>query len=99
MSSDWPPLPSIDDPELLLQVYTHKSLQFEEQENVQDIGNNERLEDLGAKVLELAITQRLFSKKPLLSAEELAVGDTSLAEEASKSSFLILGQEKEFPIG
>ena len=75
MSSDWPPLPSIDDPELLLQVYTHQSLQFDEQEFVENIGNNDRLEDLGAKALELAVTQRFFNKKPLLSAGEIAVSN------------------------
>ena len=76
MSPDCPPLPSIDDPELLLQVYTHQSIQSDEQEFVENIGDNDRLEDLGAKALELAITQRLFDKKPLISAIEIAVSDT-----------------------
>ena len=98
MSPDCPPLPSIDDPELLLQVYTHQSIQSDEQEFVENIGDNDRLEDLGAKALELAITQRLFDKKPLISAIEIAVSDTSPAEEANKSYF-IPGIEKKFVIG
>lgn len=68
-----PTLPSLDDPELLLQVFTHRSLQFDGQSNIEDVGDNERLEDLGRSVLDLAITQRFFSKRPFISASEMAV--------------------------
>lgn len=73
MSPDWPSLPTINDPELLLQVYTHSSLCYDGQDFVEDVGSNDRLEDLGARVLELAITQRLFKKMPHRSAGEITV--------------------------
>jgi len=65
-----PPLPPINN-DLLLQVFTHKSLR---RPNVSPnhYGDNERLSDLGETAFELTMTNILFGKRPFLNASEIA---------------------------
>lgn len=66
-----PLLPRINS-DLLLQVYTHKSLR---RPNVPpaDYGDNERLACLGKSVFDLAITSVLFQRRPLLKDVDISV--------------------------
>ncbi|KAG6814140.1 hypothetical protein H0H92_002135 [Tricholoma furcatifolium] len=66
-----PPLPKIEgDIDLLLDVYTHRSLRFGGALN-DDYGDTDRLAELGHRVLDLAVTFHYFSKRPMLSAEDI----------------------------
>jgi ribonuclease-3 len=65
-----PPLPHLDG-DILLDVFTHSSLDYDAKPVNQDYGDNNRLAELGERVLSLAITQRLFYKKPLLTSLEI----------------------------
>jgi len=77
--STLPPLPKIDgDVDLMLDVYTHSSLRplgvVSMNENY---GDTLRLEDLGAKVLDLAVTVHFYNERPLINpAEEMRVSRT-----------------------
>jgi len=67
--STLPPLPKIDgDVDLMLDVYTHSSLR---QAGVirmnENYGDTLRLEDLGAKVLDLAVTVHLYNERPAMN--------------------------------
>lgn len=68
--SDVPPLPEIRG-EILLQVLTHRSLRRSGE--ISADFDNERLSELGANVLETAITATLFHRRPLLSGFEILV--------------------------
>jgi dsRNA-specific ribonuclease len=69
-----PPLPKIEgDVDLLLDVYTHKSLRFGGAPFNDEYGDTERLAELGARVLDLAVTFYFYSRKPMLTASEIAV--------------------------
>jgi ribonuclease-3 len=72
--SSFPNLPQLPQLEgsLLLDVFTHSSLDYEGKVFNEDFGENSRLADIGEKVLNLAVTQRLFFKRPLLSVSEIA---------------------------
>lgn len=73
MASDiLPPLPPLDG-DLLLEVYTHSSLYYEGRPIVEEYGDSERLAVLGSEVLNLAIAQRLFNKRPMMTAAEAKV--------------------------
>jgi ribonuclease-3 len=54
-------------------VYAHSSLHYEGKPVNEEYGDNQRLAILGEAVLSMAVTQRLFSKKPLKSAETIVV--------------------------
>ncbi|PPQ99570.1 hypothetical protein CVT24_005358 [Panaeolus cyanescens] len=70
--SELPPLPPVEgDMELLLDVYTHPSLNQPGAPLRGDYGDTGRLSDLGAKVFDMAVTYHLFAKKPLLPLEEI----------------------------
>ena len=72
--SDLPPLPRIDgDVDLMLDVYTHSSLRFGGAPMNDDYGDTERLAELGAKVLELTVTNQLFLQRPFLHSKEIQV--------------------------
>ena len=68
-----PPLPQIKSSDLILQVFTHKSLRRPNAAPEQ-YGDNERLADLGKVVLDAAITRTLFNFRPILKAAEISVG-------------------------
>lgn len=70
--------------ELILQVYTHKSLRrpADKGDSVNynnDFEDNERLSHLGEKALETAVTFALFSRRPMLKTAEIQVGSSSFA--------------------
>jgi len=67
-----PCLPEINS-ELVLEVYTHESLRPLNSVAEDMFTDNRRLERLGEKVLATAVVCALFSKKPLLSGEEIKV--------------------------
>lgn len=72
--SDLPPLPRIEgDVDLMLDVYTHSSLRFGGAPMNDDYGDTERLAELGAKVLELTVTNQLFLHRPFLHSKEIQV--------------------------
>ncbi|KAJ3511383.1 hypothetical protein NLJ89_g4129 [Agrocybe chaxingu] len=68
-----PALPRIDgDIDLMLAVYTHKSLNMASHAN-NDWGDTDRLAELGAKVMDLVVTFHFFSQQPLMSTDEIRV--------------------------
>ena len=75
-----PPLPALPKltGEIILEVFTHRSLRFpgapidEDSEH----GDNERLAVLGEKVLEAAITDTLFRKRPMLKGSDIEVRES-----------------------
>lgn len=68
-----PPLPQIDNRDLLLEVCTHKDLRPRYRDEPCEWGDSERLADMGFRILELVVTSSLFSKRPIILAEELRV--------------------------
>lgn len=68
-SNEPPPLPKIKS-ELILSIYTHKSLG----RATADYGDNERLSVLGKQVLIAVVNQFLFKSRPMLRASEFCVG-------------------------
>jgi len=66
-----PHLPSIDDPNIYLDVLTHKSLVHGGTIPNEDYGDNLRLQELGESVLTLAVTDRLFSLRPMLPSQDI----------------------------
>lgn len=68
--STLPPLPKIDgDVDLMLDVYTHSSLRATARMN-ETYGDALRLEQLGSKVLDLAVTIHLFNERPPLNTAQ-----------------------------
>ncbi|KAH8099376.1 ribonuclease III domain-containing protein [Cristinia sonorae] len=59
--------------DIILEVFTHRSLRFAGAPANEDseYGDNDRLAFLGDKAFDLAVTDALFRKRPMLSAEEL----------------------------
>jgi len=68
----YPPLPKLDG-DVILEVFTHRSLRFPGAPLDQDseYGGNERLAVLGEKVLEAAVTDTLFRKRPMLKGNDI----------------------------
>jgi dsRNA-specific ribonuclease len=66
-----PPLPPLNG-DLVLQVYTHKSLR---PRNVSPdkFDDNERLAELGKAAFDLSLTRYLFDRRPMLKGQDLAV--------------------------
>jgi len=77
-----PLLPPLDG-HLLLDVFTHSSLDYEGKIFNEDFGDNRRLADLGEKVFNLAVTQRLFFKKPLLTVSEIVEHRENITSDAT----------------
>jgi len=87
--SDLPPLPRIDgDVDLMLDVYTHSSLRFGGAPMNDDYGDTERLAELGAKVLELTVTNQLFCQRPFLHSKEIQEKRASAISDASLETWL-----------
>jgi dsRNA-specific ribonuclease len=70
-----PPLPKIEgDVELLLDVFTHKSLRMTGAPLNEDYGDTDRLAELGAYVLQMVVATHWFhAKNPSLPADQLSV--------------------------
>ncbi|KAF8560207.1 hypothetical protein OG21DRAFT_38851 [Imleria badia] len=64
---DLPDLPKLSG-EILLEVFTHRSLRLACHAKYRD---NERLSVLGSHILEMVTTQLLFSRKPMLTRNEI----------------------------
>ena len=87
--NELPPLPKIDgDVDLLLDVYTHKSLRFGGAPMNDEYGDTERLAELGDKVLKLAVAFHFYSKKPMLSAEDIAVRPLEHLQRSNLQTFI-----------
>lgn len=70
-----PPLPKISG-DIILETFTHKSLRLEGSiYSDEHSGDNERLSELGEKVVQLAVTEILFRKRPILGISEISVGN------------------------
>jgi dsRNA-specific ribonuclease len=67
--SGLPALPKISG-DIILDVFTHKSLRHGTQETY---GDSDRLADLGEKILEMTATSALFNQDPVLSAADISV--------------------------
>lgn len=74
-----PPLPKLQgDLDLMLDVYTHNSIKHSTHMNQEsDYGDTDRLAELGAKVLDLAVTAHLFQRRPMITADEIRVQSLS----------------------
>jgi hypothetical protein len=72
IKSNIPDLPPLYG-DIILQVFTHRSLDFPGS-GQKVFGDNARLAELGRQALELGVTHTLFNmKQPLLGAEEITV--------------------------
>ncbi|KIM82356.1 hypothetical protein PILCRDRAFT_820762 [Piloderma croceum F 1598] len=67
------PLPDLPylDAAIALDVYAHSSLHYDGKPVNEEYGDNQRLSTLGEVVLSMAVTQSLFCKKPLKSADTI----------------------------
>lgn len=75
--NDLPPLPLIEG-ELILEVYTHQSLNVEPGAPTPDEnGGSARLAILGKTVLESAVMTNLFQQRPMYSPDQLCVSNPS----------------------
>ena len=73
--SNLPPIPEIGgDVDLLLEVYTHASLRNPGHTQVNaEYGDTDRLAELGASALDLAVTNYFYLVRPFLSGTEIHV--------------------------
>jgi hypothetical protein len=93
-----PPLPKIEgDLDLVLDVYTHSSLRFDSAPMNDDYGDTDRLAELGGKILDLAVTNHYYSKKPMLRATEIDVGPLK-GDSRNRSVTLPSGKKQRGPI-
>ncbi|KAJ7170455.1 hypothetical protein C8R43DRAFT_876006, partial [Mycena crocata] len=81
-----PALPNIaGSNDIILDIYTHSSLMGSNMMNP-EYGDTNRLAELGRKVLDMALAVHLFSRRPMLDAEEIssqsktAVSDANLRD-------------------
>ncbi|KAF8956063.1 hypothetical protein BDZ97DRAFT_1853487 [Flammula alnicola] len=89
MQTDLPPLPKIDgDVDLMLDVYTHSSLRFDTAPMNDDYGDTHRLAELGAKVLDLAVTYHLYSERPFLTQGEIQSKRVELLSDTRLDSWI-----------
>ena len=61
--------------DIILEVFTHRSIRFAGAPLNEEYGDNDRLALLGEKAFNLAITDAMFRKRPMLKADELDVSD------------------------
>lgn len=59
--------------DMMLDVFTHRSVKFAGAPLNEDFGDTERLACIGEKVLALAVTSALFNQRPILNASTLEV--------------------------
>lgn len=89
--SSLPPIPEIGgDVDLLLEVYTHASLRNPSHTQMPvnaEYGDTDRLAELGASALDLAVTNYFYLVRPFLSGTDINV-----------CLFLLLGLESLFMI-
>ncbi|OAX44418.1 hypothetical protein K503DRAFT_765037 [Rhizopogon vinicolor AM-OR11-026] len=73
--SELPDIPKLSGRDIILEVYTHKSLRLACNARFRD---NERLSVLGHEILEMMTTQLLFFRKPKLTVHQIEVQRTQL---------------------
>ncbi|TFK67459.1 hypothetical protein BDN72DRAFT_798898 [Pluteus cervinus] len=85
--SQRPPLPQIGgDSDIILDIYTHRSLRAEDDMSSEEYGNTDRLGALGENVLKTAITTHYFYARPMPSGPSISdladdfLGDTNILE-------------------
>ena len=78
-----PPIPKLQG-EIILEVFTHRSIRFPSAPINQDseYGDSDRLTVLGEKVLEAAVTDALFRKRPMLKGGDIEVRGPGLRDTA-----------------
>ncbi|OJA19554.1 Ribonuclease 3, partial [Rhizopogon vesiculosus] len=84
-----PPLPSIQG-ELMLDVYTHRSMLSKEVDESTPHGNTERLAELGNSVLSMIVMYTLFSEKPMLPAHDLKMRKSNTLSDKNIADWLSL---------
>jgi hypothetical protein len=93
--SDLPPLPKLTG-DIILDVFTHKSLRVNATPTNDLCGDNDRLAELGEKVLNMTTTDVLFNQNPILSAGDISVSQpvscifnmkSPLCRKSEKSTF------------
>lgn len=79
------PLPELPylDASIALDVYAHSSLHYEGKPVNEEYGDNKRLAILGEAVLSMAVTQSLFCRKPLKSAEAIVAEGQTMTSDAT----------------
>lgn len=83
-----PPLPRLHDPDLLLDVFTHRA---STQGVINDHtlhGSSDRLAQLGKSVLNTIVTYILFAERPMLSGEELKTKQEQILSDESIAAWL-----------
>lgn len=72
--SSLPAIPRLSG-DLILTVFTHRSLRFPgaPMDDDSEYGDSDRLAVLGEKALDIAVTDALFRKRPMLKSNELRV--------------------------
>jgi dsRNA-specific ribonuclease len=83
-----PALPKLDG-DIMLEVFTHRSLRFGGAQTSEEYGDNERLAELGHQVFELAVTYCLFLKRPMLTAQEIQAEKLSIFSESSMEGWIV----------
>ena len=67
-----PPLPDIS-AGLMLEVFTHRSLVLDEMDDIDSFRDNQRLAALGERVMQLALADLLYHRKPSVKAADFDV--------------------------
>lgn len=74
MALAFEPLPKIaGDSDILLDVFTHKSIRFSGAPANDEYGNTERLAVIGEHAFAMGVSYALYRKSPMLTTEELQV--------------------------
>ena len=91
-----PTIPKLN-AEVILEVFTHRSLRFPGAPINEDseYGDNERLAILGEKVLETAVTDALFRKKPMLKGLDIEVLTAVCSYSLALTHFVLQKQRTE----
>ncbi|KAG1864711.1 hypothetical protein DFJ58DRAFT_772526 [Suillus subalutaceus] len=84
-----PPLPPIQG-ELMLDVYTHRSMLGRDIDENTVHGNTERLAELGSSVLSMLVVYTLYSEKPMLPAHDLKMRQAEMLSDKNIGDWLSL---------
>jgi hypothetical protein len=87
----WPPLPQISgDPDILLDIYTHDSIQFVSpgSERNKEYGDTNRLALMGRSVYDLFAVEALFKKEPTAPEDQLKAALKNAHDHDSLNDFV-----------
>jgi hypothetical protein len=98
--AELPPLPTIVGEDLLLDIYTHKSLIPSGAPMNEEYGDTDRLADLGARVLDLAVTFHFIQRDPCyqLSKSMYTLSLTLFPEQTCSCASILLLSNKELKL-